>query len=60
MHGRQSMHEIQNEAIMISMSRFDSKNPIIKTNKDLRRKKIPTRAMCHPILGLVCHMHMCL
>lgn len=39
MHGRQSMHEIQNEAIMISMSRFDSKNPIIKTNKDLRRKK---------------------
>ena len=39
MHGRQSMHEIQNEAVMISMSSLDSKNPIIKTNKDLRRKK---------------------
>ena len=38
MHGRQSMHEIQNEAIMISMSSLDSKNPINKTNKDLRRK----------------------
>ena len=39
MHGRQYVHENKNETVMISISSLDPKNPIIKTNKDLVRKK---------------------
>ena len=39
MHGRQYVHENKNETVMISISSLDLKNPIIKTNKDLIRKK---------------------